>query len=272
MLSFTYIFFYAKIQISQGGKFGMNTPLVSVIMPAYNAEKYIEKAIDSVLCQNDISYELIIIIDGANDNTVSLLKQYESNDSIIIIQNERNIGVAASRNKGIAMARGQYIAFLDTDDWWTCDKLKRQVELIQEKHCVLTYTARELFDDNGKPTGNIIPVHEEISYESLVKHNIINCSSVLMETAVAREFYMQHDDSHEDYLMWLKVLKKYKIAYGINEPLLKYRLSINGKSRNKFKSAKMTYKVHRYLGENPVTSLIRTSSQLARAGLKYLKV
>lgn len=250
----------------------MNTPLVSVIMPAYNAEKYIERAIESVLHQTDITYELIIIIDGAEDNTVELLNQYADNDAITIIHNECNIGVAASRNKGIAIAKGTYIAFLDTDDWWTADKLKRQVELIQEKHCVLTYTARELFDDNGQPTGNIIPVREEISYESLVKHNIINCSSVLMETAVAREFYMEHDDSHEDYLMWLKVLKKYKIAYGINEPLLKYRLSAHGKSRNKLKSAKMTYKVHRYLGTNPFKSFMYMSSQLAQAGLKYLKI
>lgn len=250
----------------------MNTPLVSVIMPAYNAEKYIEKAIESVLCQTSISYELIIIIDGSSDNTVSILKRYRDHEAITIIENERNIGVAASRNKGIAMAKGKYIAFLDTDDWWTSDKLERQVALIEEKHCVLTYTARELFDDNGNPTGNTIPVREEISYEALVKHNIINCSSVLMETAVAREFYMEHDDSHEDYLMWLKVLKKYKIAYGINEPLLKYRLSTHGKSRNKLKSAKMNYKVHRYLGTNPLKSFAYMSSQMLHATFKYLNI
>lgn len=87
----------------------MNTPLVSVVMPAYNAEKYIEKAIESVLCQTSISYELIIIIDGSSDNTASILKRYRDHEAITIIENERNIGVAASRNKGIAMAKGKYI-------------------------------------------------------------------------------------------------------------------------------------------------------------------
>ncbi len=249
----------------------MNTPLVSVVMPAYNAAKYIDRAIDSVLSQNDIDLELIIINDGSKDNTLEMLEPYKQYDNITILDNEQNLGVSATRNKGIAIAKGKYIAFLDTDDWWTADKLKRQVELIEQKQCVLTYTGRELFDDAGKPTGNVIPVHEEISYEELVKHNIINCSSVLMETNVAREFYMEHDDSHEDYLLWLKVLRKYKIAYGINEPLLKYRLSLNGKCRNKFKSARMTYRVHRYLGTNPIKSFFYMTSQLVSAGLKYLK-
>ena len=250
----------------------MSTPIVSVIMPAYNAEKYIDKAIESVLNQTDISLELIIIDDGSTDQTLSIVEKYKTYPNITILQNETNLGVATTRNKGIAIANGKYIAFLDTDDWWTADKLKKQVELIEEKQCVLTYTARELFDDQGLPTGNVIPVHEEISYEELVKHNIINCSSVLMATEVAREFYMEHDDSHEDYLMWLKVLKKYKFAYGINEPLLKYRLSLQGKSRNKLKSAKMTYKVHRYLGTNPIKAFFYMSSQVTRAGLKYLKL
>lgn len=249
----------------------MNTILVSVIMPAYNAEKYVHNAIESVLAQTDISLELLLINDGSTDNTLRELNKYESYANVTIIDNETNLGVAESRNKGIALAKGRYIAFLDTDDWWTPDKLKKQIELIEAKQCVLTYTARELFDDNGTSTGNIIPVREEISYEELVKHNIINCSSVLMLADVAREFYMEHDDSHEDYLMWLKVLKKYKIAYGINEPLLKYRLSIGGKSRNKLKSAVMNYRVHRYLGTNPVKSFYYMSSQLMQAGLKYLK-
>lgn len=249
----------------------MNTPLVSVIMPAYNAANYIDRAIESVLSQDDIDLELIVINDGSTDNTLERLNHYQQYDNITILDNEKNLGVSATRNKGIALAKGKYIAFLDTDDWWTADKLKRQVELIEEKQCVLTYTARELFDDAGVPTGNVIPVHEEISYEELVKHNIINCSSVLMDANVAREFYMEHDDSHEDYLLWLKVLRKYKIAYGINEPLLKYRLSLNGKCRNKLKSALMTYRVHRYLGTNPVKSFFYMSSQLVSAGLKYLK-
>lgn len=250
----------------------MNTSLVSVILPAYNAEKYIHDAVNSVFTQENVSVELILINDASTDRTLQEMQKYAHFSNVTILNNKTNLGVAESRNKGIALAKGRYIAFLDTDDWWSSDKLIKQIQLLRKKDCVLTYTARELFDDNGSSTGNIISVPEQITYEELLKHNIINCSSVLMLTKVAQEFYMQHDDSHEDYLMWLKVLQKYEIAYGINEPLLKYRLSIGGKSRNKLKSAVMNYRVHRYLGTNPVKSLYYMSSQLVQAGRKYLNV
>ena len=89
----------------------------------------------------------------------------------------------------------------------------------------------------------------------LLRTNSIPCSSVLMKTSVAREFYMCHDELHEDYILWLSVLKKYGKAYGLNEPLLKCRLSEGGKSRNKLKSARMQYGVYRYLGFGVIKSL-----------------
>ena len=101
---------------------------------------------------------------------------------------------------------------------------------------------------DGTSTGKYIPVKEKLTYRELLKHNSINCSSVLIKREVIKEFPMEHDDSHEDYITWLKILKKYHYGAGINEPLLKYRLSEGGKSRNKWKSAAMTYKVYRYMG------------------------
>jgi teichuronic acid biosynthesis glycosyltransferase TuaG len=107
---------------------------------------------------------------------------------------------------------------------------------------------------DGKLTGWVIPVKEKISYGELLKHNSINCSSVLIRAEVAREFPMEHDDSHEDYILWLRVLKKYGYACAVNEPLLKYRLSNTGKSGNKFRSARMTYRVYRHMGFGLVKS------------------
>lgn len=91
---------------------------------------------------------------------------------------------------------------------WAKDKLKKQLKLIQEKGTVICSTARELMTVDGELTGYIIPVKTEYSYLDLRLQNQINCSSVLIRTEVAREFPMHHDDSHEDYLMWLEVLKK----------------------------------------------------------------
>jgi len=225
----------------------MEKPVVSVIMPAYNCEKFIAKAIESVLVQN-VSLELIILNDCATDGTERVIQQYLSDQRIRYVKNDRNMGVARTRNEGVRMAMGEYVAFLDSDDWWEREKLSKQLALIKKERKVLCSTGRELVDINGNLTGREIPVKETISYSMMLKQNWINCSSVLLKRKVAEEFPMEHEDSHEDYITWLKILQKYQYACAINEPLLKYRLSSQGKSGSKLKSAKMTFKVYRYMG------------------------
>ncbi len=220
---------------------------VSVVMPAYNAEKYIANAIESVLCQ-DVLLELLIIDDCSTDRTAEIAGKYVDGDKVILIHNDRNLGVAKSRNAGIQRAAGKYIAFLDADDWWSEGKLRVQCSKLEDTNFVLCCTARELMDLDGSPMGRIIGVAEEITYPMLLRTNSIPCSSVVIKTQVAREFYMCHDELHEDYILWLKVLQKYGKACGINEPMLKSRMSKGGKSRNKLKSAKMQFGVYRYMG------------------------
>ncbi len=224
-----------------------NNPLVSVIIPAYNCAETITQSIDSALMQ-DVPLEIIIVDDCSPDNVSEVVQRYDSDERILYVKNPVNLGVAESRNKGVSLAKGKYVAFLDSDDYWDKNKLKKQVELIESAGFVMCATARELLSWDGSSTGRIVPVKAEILYKDLLKHNSINCSSVLIKTEVAKEFPMHNDDCHEDYIMWLEVLSKYGKACGINEPLLKYRLSNKGKSGSKFKSAKMTFKVYRYMG------------------------
>lgn len=221
--------------------------LVSVIMPAWNCAGTIGKAIDSVLVQ-DVPLELIVVNDTSPDDLDAVMKTYASDPRVRYVKNEHNLGASGSRNRGVALAKGSYVAFLDADDWWGEGKLKEQLQVLKETGYVLCSTGRELMHPDGSSTGRTIPVQEKISYADLLKHNCINCSSVLIEREAALSFPMEHDDSHEDYIMWLKVLKKYGYAVGINKPYLKCRLSEGGKSRNKLKSAAMTYKVYRYMG------------------------
>ena len=187
----------------------MEKPVVSVIMPAYNCEKFIAKAIESVLVQN-VSLELIILNDCATDGTERVIQQYLSDQRIRYVKNDRNMGVARTRNEGVRMAIGEYVAFLDSDDWWEREKLSKQLALIKKEKKVLCSTGRELVDINGKLTGREIPVKETISYSMMLKQNWINCSSVLLKRKVAEEFPMEHEDSHEDYITWLKILQKYQ--------------------------------------------------------------
>lgn len=248
---------------------------ISVIIPAYNCEKYIEKAIDSVLRQ-EINLELLVIEDCSKDNTYELLFDINKNRTFPegkvfkLLKNENNMGVAATRNRGVREASGEYIAFLDGDDWWEDNKLSLQLSLMEEKKAVLCSTGRELMEADGSSTGKIVPVKEEITYQELLKHNAINCSSVLLKRGVAMEFPMGDDNLHEDYITWLKILKKYKRAVAINKPLLKYRLSEGGKSRNKLKSARMTYGVYRKIGCSRIRALRYFCSYALHGMSKYL--
>ena len=101
---------------------------------------------------------------------------------------------------------------------------------------------------DGSTTGKVIPIPEKITYKMMLRTNYIPCSSVVMKKKLAEEFYMCHDELHEDYIMWMEILRKYNCVYGIDVPFLCSRLSENGKSRNKFKSAKMQIGCYRYLG------------------------
>lgn len=246
----------------------MREPLISVVIPAYNCADVIGSAIDSALAQN-VTLEILVLDDGSSDELEAVMAGYEGNEAVRFAKNEKNLGAAATRNRGVSLARGKYVAFLDADDYWTEEKLSRQLARMEQTGCVLCCTARELMTPEGELTGKVIPVKEQISYRELLKHNSINCSSVLILTEVAREFPMHHDDSHEDYIMWLEVLRKYGFACGINEPLLKYRLSNSGKSGNKLHSAKMTYRVYRYMGFGVLKSMACFCSYAFHGVKKY---
>lgn len=246
----------------------MSEILVSVIMPAYNCTKYIRQALDSALVQ-DVPMEILVINDRSKDDLDSVMLEYKDYPQIRYLKNEKNLGVAETRNKGVALAKGEYVAFLDADDVWAKDKLKKQLKLIREKGTVICSTARELMTIDGELTGYIIPVKTEYSYFDLRLQNQINCSSVLIKTEVAREFPMHHDDSHEDYLMWLEVLKKYRNGCAVNEPLLKYRVSSTGKSGHKWNSAKMTFLTYRYMGFGLFRSIMYFISYALNGIKKY---
>ena len=225
----------------------MKEILVSVIMPAYNCEKYIAEAIQSVLQQSE-ALELIIVEDASSDKTEDVIQSFLHDARVIYIKNQINLGAAASRNKGIELARGKYIDFLDADDCWEPDKLQKQTALMEAKKAVLSSTGRIIVDEAGKPTGKTIEIKETVTYSELLKGNVLNTSGVMVLASVAKKYPMVKDCLHEDYIMWLSILKEYQIAYGLNEPLLRYRIMRGTKSANKLKSAKMTFGVYRYMG------------------------
>ena len=252
----------------------MNNPLVSVIMPAYNSEKYIRSAIDSVLTQTYENFELILINDCSQDSTLTIMNEYAQKDGRIkVVSNKVNSGVSFSRNRTISMSRGEYVAFIDSDDIWAPEKLEKQVQLISEiPDAVLVYTASGFVLHDGHRVDYILNVPDKISRKELLKQNVISCSSVLVKRPCIDGVKMPSDHMHEDFATWLEILKTEKYAYGINEPLLIYRVSKNSKSSNKLKAAAMTWRVYKHAGLNFFERLYYMQFYALRSLKKYTRI
>lgn len=247
----------------------MSKVQVSVVIPAYHCAETICEAVDSVLTQQ-VPLELLIIDDCPGDHLEEILRRYKNESRIRYYKNGQNIGVAASRNRGVQLAQGEYVAFLDSDDRWVWGKLEKQLALLQQTGAALCSTARELITLEGAPTDYVIPVPPEFTYQDLLRQNLINCSSVVLPTAVAMEFPMSCDeDSHEDYLTWLRVLRKYGRGVAVNEPLLQYRMGAAGKSGSKLHSAGMTFRTYRHMGFGYVKSSLCFANYALNGLRKY---
>lgn len=244
--------------------------LVSVIMPAYNSEKFIEESIKSVKQQTYKHWELLIIDDCSSDGTISLVEKILKEDTRIkLIRNEKNIGVSETRNKGIELAEGEWIAFLDSDDIWEPKKLEVQLKDLENNRGDFSFTGSSFINEIGIPFKGLFKVPKKSTFNSLKYHNVISCSSVVIKKAKMLNVKMKNDDFHEDYAAWLEILKSGVEARGINEPLLIYRISKNSKSGNKFKTLKMTYKVYRHVGINKVMSVVYLFTHIINSIKKY---
>ncbi len=211
--------------------------LVSIVMPAHNSERYISESIESIISQTYPNWELIIIDDASTDNTASVVKEIEDN-RITLVSNKINLGVALSRNKAIELSRGQYLAFLDSDDIWMPTKLEQQIETIKtNENAVCCHTAYTRFYDKSKKS-NLVRARRVVTFETLLKSNFIGNLTGLIDRSKVEQV-IQKTVKHEDYLMWLEILssKPDCISIGIDQNLAKYRVHSSSLSANKLRSA-----------------------------------
>ncbi len=250
----------------QDGQFG----LISIIMAAYNAERTIEQAVTSVLNQTYKNFELLIIDDCSKDNTLSIAENFKQKDNRVkIIKNEKNSGVSYTRKHGLEEANGEWIAVLDSDDAWDTDKLEKQIRLQKETGGDLLYTGSAFMDNDGNPIDWYLHAPQKIEYKQLLKQNLISNSSSLVRKELYEKYYVSDDCMHEDFAVWLGILKSGKCAYGVDEPLLIYRLSKKSKSGNKFKAAKMNWNTYRYMGLNVFAAFYYECWYIVNGLLKY---
>lgn len=246
------------------------SPLVSIIMAAYNAENTIDDAIKSVISQTYANWELIVIDDCSTDKTYESAYSFAKNDSRIrIISNNQNAGVSVSRKNGLEESAGVWTAILDSDDLWAKDKLEKQLCLAYEKNAELIFTGSAFIDDRGNPINWQLRVPETIEYRELLRQNLVSNSSVLVKTELYKKHYVVGDEMHEDFAIWLGILKDGKKAYGIDEPLLTYRLAKSSKSGNKLKAARMNWNTYRYVGLNKAEAFYYMCWYTIKGILKY---
>ena len=218
--------------------------LVSVIMPIYNAEKYLTQTLNSVFAQDHPNMEIVLVDDCSKDASAKIIADLrQQHPEIVYHLQEKNMGAGAARNKALELAQGQYVAFLDSDDIWMPGKISRQLALMQETGSPFSYTAIEMMDENSVTTKGKRNIKESCDYSYLLHNTIIATSSVVIDRTVLGDFRMPLRRGGQDYATWLMLLRGGAVARGINEALVRYRVASGSLSSNKFKSIKQVWEI-----------------------------
>lgn len=253
----------------------VSAPRISIVMPAYNSEKYIRNSIESVLAQTHTDWELIIADNGSDDTTQDIVRSFSEIDPRIrSLKADQHRSAAYARRFAIDNARGEWIAFLDSDDLWTADKLSIQLAEAERQNCGFVFSGSAFIDSEGDEKDYVLHVPGKVSYAEILKQNIISCSSVLIRRELLDGCFTETDnDICEDYAAWIRVLRDRNVtAVGIDRPLLIYRMGSSSLSSNKIKSAVRTYKTLRRTGVKLPLALRSWISYVYRNLKKYTSI
>ena len=223
-------------------------PLVSIVVPVYNAARFMDDTIQTVLNQTYQNWELLLVDDCSSDDSVQIIKMYQKRDERIkLFKLSENSGAAIARNTGIDKAKGRYLAFLDADDLWVNTKLELQVAFMQERNAAFSFTGYEFADENGKPNGKKVHVPETITYKQALKNTTIWTSTVMLDAQKLEKDTMRMPliKRGQDTATWWKILKTIDNANGLNEIFSYYRRTEESLSANKLIAIKRTWSLYR---------------------------
>lgn len=220
--------------------------LVSVIVPAYNAERYIRETILSACAQTYGNMEILVVDDASNDRTCDIVQALSAEYAQVrLIRQRKNEGASAARNVALKQAAGRYVAFLDSDDLWRPRKIAMQLEALKNSPAVMCYTAIEMLDAAGGIRKPARHVPDRATYRTLLCNTVMATSSILIDRRRTGDFSMADMRSGQDYATWLSLLRGDKAAVGINAPLTGYRVHKGSLSANKLKSVGQVYSIQR---------------------------
>lgn len=225
---------------------GAFSPTVSVVTPAYNASEYIESTIESVREQTYPDWEMIVVDDGSQDDTKSRVAGTAAKDDRIkLIECNKNEGPGPARNRAMIQAGGKYVAFLDADDLWHPEKLERQLDFMAQSGAYFSYTAYQMLSNQNHQIQSIVPARARTSYADLLKNTNIGCLTVMIDMQKVDDLRMPNIPVRQPLVLWLKLLRTYGPANGLNEILASYRVREGSISRNKRRAALGVWRVYR---------------------------
>jgi teichuronic acid biosynthesis glycosyltransferase TuaG len=232
---------------------------VSIITPVYNAARWLPETLASVRAQTHEDWEHILVDDCSTDDSLAIIEAAARDDSRIrAVRAPRNGGPSAARNLALKAARGRFIAFLDADDLWLPEKLTRSVALLKEREYPFVYHDYRHMSHDGARVGALIPAPEKLDLRTLHTQRGMGCLCVVIDRERVPDFRFPEDCKylHEDFCAWLGMIRGGHIGRRLPADLARYRLSKEGRSSNKLKSASETWKIYR--GESKL-SLIRAA-------------
>lgn len=222
---------------------------VSIVVPVYHAEKYIEATMDCVRAQTYTDWEMLLVIDDPQDATIAVIENYireKSEERIFLYVQEENKGAALARNRGVEESKGRYLAYLDADDLWKSDKLEKELDFIRKKDVAFVFTGYEFADENGEGLGKVVSVPDKLVYKKALKNTTIFTSTVMFDTEkINKELLVMPNIKSEDTALWWKILRSGFDAYGLNENLVYYRRPSVSLSSNKFVAIKRIWYLYR---------------------------
>jgi len=215
-------------------------------MPSYNAEAFIAESIESVLRQTYTNWELVIVDDASDDGTCDIIKRFSAQDDRIQFEiKPQHSGIADTRNQCIRLAKGRFLAFLDSDDIWLPEKLEHQLQFMASRGIGLSYSTYECIDETGNRLNKTIKAEDDLDYEAYLRNTIIGCSTVMLDKTVVGDVEVPRFRTSEDTATWLQILKKGFKAYAIEPTLVLYRIRRKSASSNKLKASADLWKVYR---------------------------
>lgn len=224
----------------------MSEELVSIITPTYNCAKFIARTLDSVQAQTYKNWEMIIVDDCSKDNTKEIVEEYIKNDSRIQYHLlENNSGAAVARTTAMSLAKGKYMAFLDSDDIWMPDKLERQIKWMKDGGYAFSCTAYEQIDEDDNSLNRIIKTVKKTDYNRLLLDCPVGNSTVMYDVDKMGKFEVPNIRKRNDDALWLQMLKKEKYIWGMPDVLMRYRIRKNSISSNKMKVIKYHWILYR---------------------------